>query len=160
MQLTRLTKALFVFVGTGFFMFFFAEAILWMQPLVHNLLLDWFNNPPASMPYEMHALVLKKLFINQGFYNLFFAIGGIGGLLQLKKNRIVGYGLMLRVCFAGIGAGLVLAITSNAYLLASLQCLPAAIAFYTIYPLFRQASGNKNQNQLFNILCQWKKNLL
>ena len=143
MQLTRFTKAIFVFVIFDFFMFFILEAIFWMHPFVHDLLLDWFNNPPASLGYDMHALVLKKLFINQGFYNLFFAIGGISGLWQLRKNKAVGFALILWVCFAAMGAGLVLAVTSNAYLLAFLQAVPATVAFCRIYPLFKQATANK-----------------
>ncbi|AUD05570.1 DUF1304 family protein [Spirosoma pollinicola] len=142
MHIDRFTKALAIFVIFDFFIFFILETVFWMQPFVHNLLLDWFNNPPVTLGYEMHALVLKKLFINQGFYNLFFTIGGIAGLCQLKKNKAVGYALILLVCFAAIGAGLVLAVTSNAYLLAFLQATPAAIAFYTSYPLFKQASAN------------------
>src|ERR1700712_3015394 len=113
MYLNRFTKALIVFVIFDFFIFFVLEAVFWMQPFVYNLLLAWFNNPPASLGYEMHALVLKKLFINQGFYNLFFCLGGLSGLYQLKKNKVAGYGLILFVCFAAIGAGLVLAATSN-----------------------------------------------
>ena len=143
MELSRLTKALVVFVLFDFFMFFILEAVFWMQPFVHNLLLDWFNNPPATLGYEMHAVVLQKLFINQGFYNLFFCIGGIAGLYQLKKNKAVGYSLILLVCFAAIGAGLVLAVTSNAYLLAGLQAIPAGIAFYNVYPLFKEATAVK-----------------
>lgn len=135
MGLSRFTKVLVVFVIFDFFMFFILEAIFWMQPFVHNLLLTWFDNPPVSLGFEMHALVLKKLFINQGFYNLFFAVGGIAGLYQLKVNRSVGYALILLVCFAAVGAGMVLAITSKAYLLATLQSVPAAIAFYNIFIL-------------------------
>ena len=144
MYLNRFTKALIVFVIFDFFMFFILEAIFWMQPFVHNLLLDWFNNPPANLDYETHALVLRKLFVNQGFYNLFFTVGGIAGLYQLKKNGAVGYALILLVCFAAIGAGLVLSVTSNAYLLAFLQAMPAAVAFYNVYPLFKQATTSKN----------------
>lgn len=136
LALNRFTKALIIFVIIDFSLFFILEAIFWMQPFVHNLLLDWFNNPPKDLNYEIHALVLKKLFINQGFYNLFFAIGGIAGLYQLKKNLSAGYALILLMSFAAIGAGLVLAITSNAYLLAFLQTVPAAIVFFKIYPLY------------------------
>lgn len=143
MSLNRTTKTFVLFVIADFLLFFILEVIFWMEPFVHNLLLDWFNNPPAELSYEMHALVLKKLFINQGFYNLFFAIGGIVGFYQLKKNLIVASTLLLFVCFAGTGAGLVLAITSNAYLLAFLQAVPAMIAFYKIYPFYKLIAKNK-----------------
>lgn len=139
--MNKLAKSLIVFVIFDFIMFFILEAIFWMQPFVYNLLLDWFNNPPANLGYEMHALVLKKLFINQGFYNLFFAIGGVFGLKQLKKSLIAGYVLLLFVCFAALGAGIVLAFTSKAYLLACLQAVPAALAFIKIYPLYKASSN-------------------
>lgn len=139
LTLNKFTEALVIFVIIDFLLFFILEAIFWMQPFVHNLLLDWFNNPPKNLGYEIHALVLKKLFINQGFYNLFFAIGGIAGLYQLKKNLSACYALILLMSFAATGAGLVLAITSNAYLLAFLQAVPAAIVFFKIYPLYQNS---------------------
>ncbi|HEX7869817.1 MAG TPA: hypothetical protein VF455_06855, partial [Chryseobacterium sp.] len=77
--LNTLTKALVIFVIFDFFMFFVLEVIFWMQPFVYNILLEMFNNPPKTLDFPTHALVMKKLFINQGFYNLFFAIGGFAG---------------------------------------------------------------------------------
>ena len=139
LSMNTLTKSLVIFVIIDFLLFFVAEVILWMNPFVYTLLLDWFNNQPKSLSYEMHALVMKKLFINQGFYNLFFAIGGIAGLYQLKSNSAVGYALILLVCFAATFAGIILAITTNAYLLAFLQTVPAAIAFFRVYPLYKMA---------------------
>lgn len=96
-----------------------------------------FNNPPKSLDFATHALVLKKLFINQGFYNLFFALGGLAGLHYVNKNKAVGYALMTLVCFSAMGAGIVLAVTSNAYILAFLQAVPAAVALARVYPLFK-----------------------
>jgi putative membrane protein len=141
MELNRITKALVIFVIIDFLLFFILETFFWMQPFVYNLLLEWFNNPPANLSYETHALVLKKLFINQGFYNLFFAIGGVFGFYQLKKNPAIAYVLLLFVCFAGIGAGIVLAITSKAYLLAFLQAIPAVFAFYRIFAFYKLSAN-------------------
>lgn len=137
-SLNRFTQALVIFVIIDFLLFFILEAIFWMQPFVYGILLDMFNNPPASLAYSMHALVLKKLFINQGFYNLFFALGGMAGLYYIHKNKAVGYALILLTCFAATGAGLVLALTSKAYILAFLQSVPAAIVFARIYPAFKK----------------------
>jgi|UPI00068F629F putative membrane protein len=134
----RFTKALVIFVVFDFFMFFILEAIFWMQPFVYNILLEMFNNPPKSLNFSMHALVLKKLFINQGFYNLFFALGGLAGLFYINKNKAVGYALILLVCFSATGAGIVLAVTSKAYILAFLQAVPAAVALFKVYPLFKK----------------------
>lgn len=132
--LNQLTKNLISLVIFTFFMFFILEALFWMQPFVYNLLLKWLNNPTSNLGNELQALVLKKLFINQGFYNLFFAIGGIVGLYLIKKNRTTGYPLVLFVCFASIGAGIVLGLTSKAYILAFLQIVPAAISVYKMLP--------------------------
>lgn len=135
--LNVLTKSLVIFVIFDFFMFFVLEAIFWMQPFVYTILLEMFNNPPKSLDFSMHALVLKKLFINQGFYNLFFALGGILGLHYVNKNKAVGYALISFICFSAFGAGVVLAVTSKAYILAFLQAAPAAIALAKVYPLFK-----------------------
>lgn len=137
-SLNNITKALVIFVIIDFLLFFILEVIFWMRPFVYNILLEMFNNPPASLDYSMHALVLKKLFINQGFYNLFLALVGLAGLYFIKKNKAVGYALILLVCFSAVGAGIVLACTSKAYILAFLQAVPAAIAFAMIYPSFKK----------------------
>lgn len=109
-------------------------------PFCIHPLLDCFNNPAENLGYQMHAIVLKKLFINQGFYNLFIAIGAIIGLNRLKKSLMAAYALLLLVSFASFGAGVVLAITSNAYFLDLLQAAPAAWAFIRIYPLYKISS--------------------
>jgi len=139
-----LTKSLVIFVIFDFFMFFVLEVIFWMQPFVYNILLEMFNNPPKTLDFSTHALVLKKLFINQGFYNLFFAFGGVAGLNYLNKNKAVGYALITLVCFSAVGAGIVLAVTSKAYILAFLQAVPAAIALAKIYPLFKNELNQSN----------------
>ncbi len=141
---STLTKSLVIFVIFDFFMFFVLEAIFWMKPFVYNMLLEMFNNPPKSLDFSMHALVLKKLFINQGFYNLFFAFGGLSGLYYLNKNKAVGYAFITLVCFSAVGAGIVLAITSKAYILAFLQAFPAAIALAKVYPLFKNELNKSN----------------
>jgi putative membrane protein len=133
----RFTKALVLFVVFDFFMFFVLEAIFWMQPFVYHILLEMFHNPPSSLDYFTHALVLKKLFINQGFYNLFLAFGGLLGLNYINKNKVAGYTLITFVCFCAVGAGIVLAATSKAYILAFLQAVPAALAFIKVYPLLK-----------------------
>lgn len=136
--LNRLTQILIVFVIIDFLLFFILEAIFWMQPFVYHILLAMFDNPPASLPYSMHALVLKKLFINQGFYNLFFAFGGMAGLYFINKNKAAGYALLALVCFSAVGAGIVLACTSKAYILAFLQAVPAAVVLTKVYPLLKK----------------------
>jgi len=136
-----LTKTLTYIVIIVHLLFFILEAVLWMNPLVNNLLIDLLNNP-VSTDHPTQALVLKNLFINQGFYNLFLVIGGVAGLYQLKKsNDTAGYALFL--CFAGVSAGIVLACSTKAYLFAFCQALPAAFAFFWIYPTFMSTLNAK-----------------
>ena len=136
----HLTKSLVFFVIIVHFMFFLLEAILWMMPAVHNILLDLLNNP-VTTDYPTQALTLRNLFINQGFYNLFLMISGLSGLYFVRKEKFaVGYALILFLCFAGAGAGVVLACSTKAYLLAFFQAVPAMVAFYKIWPLFITAA--------------------
>jgi putative membrane protein len=135
--MTPMSKTLVIMVLIVHLMFFILEAIFWMQPYVHDILLYFLDNP-VVVDYPVQALTLQKLFINQGFYNLFLAAAGITGLWFVKKEKYAsGYSLILFLCCAGAGAGLVLAITTKAYILAFLQAVPAAFAFIKIYPLFK-----------------------
>jgi hypothetical protein len=65
---------------------------------------------------------------------LFVALGGVGGLIFYKFGRIqestvlVGY-----MCLFALGAGVVLASTTTAYLAAVIQGLPPLIAFVGLY---------------------------
>jgi len=135
--LNNVTKILVFLTIAVHLMFFFIEAIFWMQPQVYNRLLYFVENPVA-LDFPVQALVLKKLFINQGFYNLFLAIAGIKGLQLLKKGKYpTGYALILFLCFSATVAGIVLAGSTKAYVLAFFQTVPAAIAFARLYPLYR-----------------------
>jgi putative membrane protein len=131
-------KILVGFVILVHLMFFILEAIFWMQPTVNLILLGFLNNP-VSVSYPIQALTLRNLFINQGFYNLFIALGGIAGLILVGREKLqVGYALILFLCFCGFGAGLILCLSTLAYLLAALQALPAALTFLLIYPRYKR----------------------
>lgn len=135
------TKGLVYFVVAVHVMFFVLEAIFWMQPFVHTILLVFLDNP-VPLDFPMQALTLKKLFINQGFYNLFIALAGVMGLHLLRQGqRSVGCALILFLCCAGAGAGLVLACSTKAYLLAFFQAVPAVIAAARVYPLYKNSVG-------------------
>ena len=137
-DLPSLTKGLIYFVIIVHLMFFTLEAIFWMKPEVNQILLGFLNNP-VNISYPLQALTLKSLFINQGFYNLFISIAGIVGLyLVSKRSYPAGYALILFLCFCGFGAGVTLALTTNAYLLAFFQGAPAIVAFSRVYKLSGQ----------------------
>lgn len=124
--MTRLTHTLIWLVILAFGLFFVLEVLLWMQPMVYVLLLPVFQIP-GGLGLDVQALVLKKLFINQGFYNLFIAGSGIVGLKAYRLGRVeAAYALIAFMCVASIGAGLVLVYTTIAYPLALAQIAPAA----------------------------------
>lgn len=135
--LNTFSKILLIVVLIVHSMFFLLEAILWMQPQVYTLLIGFLNNP-VSLDTHTQALVLKNLFINQGFYNLFLVLGGLFGYSLLKKGQYsAGYSLLLLLCFSATGAGIVLAFSTTAYILAVLQAVPAAILFFRLLPLYK-----------------------
>lgn len=142
LQISKLAKTLALIVIFVHLMFFILEALFWMRPEVHTILLDFLDNP-VTVDYNVQALTLRNLFINQGFYNLFLVCGGLAGLnLIRKKKYAIGYALVLFLCFSATGAGIVLACTTKAYILAVLQTVPAAILFIRLYPVYKIASEN------------------
>ncbi|MEO6282929.1 MAG: DUF1304 family protein [Dyadobacter sp.] len=136
-QISGRTGLLINIVVIVHLMFFLLEAVLWMQPAVYSPLIVLLDNPVSS-PYPLQALVLKNLFINQGFYNLFLVGAGLAGQWLVYKGRSsAGLALILFMCFAATGAGIVLAASTKAYLLAAFQALPAIITIVRIYPVFK-----------------------
>lgn len=130
------SKILLIFVLIVHSMFFILEALLWMLPQVHTLLIGLLNNPVTTDIYTQ-ALTLKNLFINQGFYNLFLVCAGIWGFLLVKKEKYTaGYALLLMLCFSATGAGIILALTTKAYVLAFFQSVPAGLLFFRLLPKF------------------------
>ncbi len=130
-------RVLIVIVILTYLAFFLLEAICWMMPLIYNILVPLLDNP-VDLPVPVQAITLRNLFVNQGFYNLFIACGGIYGLLQVKRGSFVmGYAFILFACISAVGAGLVLAFTTKAWLLATLQALPALVAAFLVLPKYR-----------------------
>lgn len=131
--MNRLAKSLALFVIVFHVLVFIVEAFLWMRPAIYEFSLSRFQ---TVVPLGLHeqALLLKPLFINQGFYNLFLAAAGIAGFAFIARGReeagrvLVGY-----MCASAVGAGIVLAFTSIAYIGALLQALPAAVALAAMF---------------------------
>ena len=88
----------------------------------------------SSVALFDQALILKTLFVNQAFYNLFLAIAGIAGLAFLRRgDATVGTTLIAYLCLSAVGAGLVLAISTGAYVGALLQAGPPAVALVAMF---------------------------
>jgi putative membrane protein len=131
--MSRLAKAMVLFVIVFHTMAFVGEAFLWMRPGVYEFALSRFQ---IAVPLALHeqALVLKPVFVNQGFYNLFLAVAGVVGLLLIRRGKAeAGRALVGYMCASAVGAGIVLAFTSIAYIGALLQALPAAIALAVLF---------------------------
>ncbi len=74
------------------------------------------------------------------FWSLILAIAGIAGLVFLRRgDGTVGRTLVAYLCVAAVGAGIVLAFSTGAYVGAFLQAAPAALALVVIFGARRPA---------------------
>ena len=81
-------------------LFFCMESLWWTKPAVYR----------RFRSTEAQALVTKSLAFNQGFYNLFLALGTFAGLgLVLTGYSRIGWMFVSWNCFCMLGAAVVLA---------------------------------------------------
>ncbi|MCF6225380.1 MAG: DUF1304 domain-containing protein [Xanthomonadales bacterium] len=112
---------------------FLWESVFWMKPVVYENIVAGMATP-EGISLQEHARILEGLFFNQGFYNLFIALGAIAGLVLFKKgSAVVGKTLICYTNLFALGAGLVLAFSSTAYMGAILQAGPALLALIALY---------------------------
>jgi len=112
---------------------FIGESLLWGEPVIIDRVLSKVNAPLGVSPSDQ-AQILEVLFFNQGFYNLFVALGGVAGLVLYRYGRIQeGLALVCYTCLFALGAGVVLASTTTAYPAAAIQGLPPLIALIGLY---------------------------
>lgn len=87
---------------------FFLESVAWTSPRVRRI----FN-----ISSEAEAQATRSLAFNQGFYNLFLAIGAILGVVMvLAGNGATGWTLVVFSCASMLGAAVVLVGTGRKYL--------------------------------------------
>jgi len=85
-------------------LFFAYESVLFERPDVHAR----FQTRTADVP------AVKPWAYNQGFYNLFLAIGAlVGAVLALAGQETVGLALILFACGSMVSAALVLVVTNR-----------------------------------------------
>jgi len=138
-------KSAVLFVVIFHMAVFVVEALLWPEPSIHRLALSKLNYDLLLAPDEQ-AETLRRLFVNQGFYNLFLACAGAVGLRALARgNSIVGYTLIRYMCLSAVGAGVVLALSTRAYAGAFFQAVPAGLALWLLQ---REAGGMLQQRTL------------
>jgi len=86
-------------------LFFAYESLMFERPEVHAR----FRTPTQDVP------AVKPWAYNQGFYNLFLAIGAlVGVVLALAGEETVGLALVLLACGSMFAAALVLVATNRA----------------------------------------------
>jgi putative membrane protein len=130
--MNRFTKVLLGFVVLFHGLVFVVEAFLWMRPAVHEFVLSRLATS-TTLDVHVQALVLQSFFVNQGFYNLFLAIAGAAGLRLVGRGNVrVGFTLIVYMCLSAVGAGIVLALSTHAYVGALLQAVPAAAALASL----------------------------
>ena len=79
---------------------------------------------------QRDAELLRPIFFNQGFYNLFLAIGAAGGVLVLNMGYVpAGRALLFFACGSMALAGLILMFTDRRFVRAGLlQSVPPLVA--------------------------------
>lgn len=92
---------LFAFIAALLHCFFFyLESIAWMKPKTYNTF---------GVKTESDAKILKLLYFNQGFYNLFLGIGVFVGIgMMIKGLTASGIPIILFSCSCMLGASIVL----------------------------------------------------
>jgi putative membrane protein len=101
---------------------FVMESVLWTRPAVWRRF---------GLRSQADADTIKLMALNQGFYNLFLALGAVAGIVTVGLgHRTVGVTLIAFATACMLGAGLVLAGTGGRPLLraAVLQAGPPVVA--------------------------------
>jgi len=105
--------------------FFVLESLWFMRPAVYRRF---------SIESEADATVVRSFAFNQGFYNLFLAVGvAIGIALVALRNPAAGEAILLFACGSMIAAGVVLYLHNPRFLrAAAIQVVPPLIAVIAI----------------------------
>lgn len=121
------TAKIFALISSAMhIMFFIMESILWLEPETYK----GFN-----MTNEQ-ALTTSLFAFNQGFYNLFLAIGCFYGIYKLYKNDRNAMNLVYFNLFCMTFAGFILIISEPKLILGGLlQLLPPLISLILFYKL-------------------------
>jgi putative membrane protein len=100
--------------------FFLMESVLFGRPTV------WAR---FGLKSAQEADVVRPMAFNQGFYNLFLAVGILAGLAMVAAaNAEAGRAIVLFACACMVGAGVVLVATNRRFLAAgAMQALPPLV---------------------------------
>ena len=117
-----LLSALFAMIAGLLHVYIFVlESIRWRHPSA------WRKFGIAS---QEHANIIRPMAFNQGFYNLFLAVGIAGGLALTAAGSVdAGRAVVLFACSCMVGAGAVLVLSSRRFARsAAIQAVPPLIA--------------------------------
>ena len=102
-------------------LFFILESVTFTQP---NVAARFGLSTPEQIA------TVRPMAFNQGFYNLFLAVGVVGGLALAASGSVeAGRAIVLFACACMIGAGLVLYASSRRFARsAAIQAVPPLVA--------------------------------
>ena len=102
-------------------LFFILESVTFSQPRVAARF-------GLTTPEQIAAV--RPMAFNQGFYNLFLALGIVGGLVLVASGSAdAGRAIVLFACASMVGAGLVLLSTNRRFVRsAAIQAVPPLVA--------------------------------
>jgi putative membrane protein len=124
---TLLVLILAALAGLLHVFIFILESLRWEEPATRKT----FGTTPEQ------AAMTKQLAYNQGFYNLFLALGIVVGLVLVTNGSVeAGRAVVVFACACMVLAGVVLITTSRAMLRAALlQAVPPALAIIAAFVL-------------------------
>jgi putative membrane protein len=102
----------------------------------------WFSRPAVwgrfGLASDEAARTVRSFAFNQGFYNLFLAVGvGIGLVLAGTGDPVSGRAIVLFACGSMVAAGVVLVLHNRTFLQAALiQVVPALVAILAVWLSF------------------------
>ena len=117
-----LIASLAALAAAGFHvLFFILESVTFSQP---NVAARFGLSTPEQ------SATVRPMAFNQGFYNLFLAIGIVGGLALAASGSVVaGRAIVLFACACMVGAGVVLVASSRRFARsAAIQAVPPLVA--------------------------------
>jgi putative membrane protein len=92
--------SILIFLATVFHLYVFKlETLTWRTPKTWKAF---------GIPSQDHADIIAPMAYNQGFYNLFLALGAGTGLVMLAVNTTIALTLILASSLSMVGAGTVL----------------------------------------------------
>ena len=108
--------------------FFVMESIQWQRPEI------WAR---FGLDSAEHASIVRPMAFNQGFYNLFLALGIVAGLGLVAAGQVdAGRAVVLFACASMVGAGVVLFASNRRFALgAAIQAGPPLVAIIAAFVL-------------------------